>query len=59
MLIQSLALSGKITVVDTKKVDDKSYIVLQLTDLKFPFIDNSCIFTVNGTIDSERWDNNE
>ena len=59
MLIQSLALSGKITVVDTKKVDDKSYIVLQLTDLKFPSIDNSCIFTVNGTIDYERWDNNE
>ena len=56
ILIQATALSGKVTVVGTKTIEDKSYMVLRLTNLKFDAIDHSCVYTVNGTVEYERWD---
>ena len=35
---------------------NKSYMVLRLTNLKFDAIDHSCVYTVNGTVEYERWD---
>ena len=55
ILKQAVALSGKITVVGTSKTDDKSYITLRLSDLRFNAIDNSCIYTVNGLVEYEIW----
>ncbi len=46
-------LSGKITVVGTRNVGDKSYMTLRLTDLRFDAIDHTCIYAVNGTIEYE------
>ena len=56
ILRQTTALSGKITVVGTSKVSDKSYITLRLTDLRFNAIDHTCVYTVNGTMEYEIWD---
>ena len=56
ILKQATALSGKVTVVGTSKVGDKSYITLRLTDLRFNSIDNTCVYTVNGTVEYEIWD---
>lgn len=53
VLIQATALSGKITVVGTSKVGDKSYMTLRLINLRFDAIDHSCVYTVNGTIEYE------
>jgi hypothetical protein len=55
ILKQAVALSGKITVVGTSKTDDKSYIILRLSDLRFNAIDHSCIYTVNGLVEYEIW----
>ena len=55
ILKQTMALSGKITVVGTSKTDDKSYITLRLSDLRFNAIDHSCIYTVNGLVEYEIW----
>ena len=55
ILKQAVALSGKITVVGTSKTDDKSYITLRLSDLRFNAIDHSCIYTVNGLMEYEIW----
>ena len=55
VLIQTTALSGTVTVMGTKKIDDKSYMTLRLTDLKFDAIDRSCIYTVNGIVQYEIW----
>ena len=55
ILKQAVALSGKITVVGTSKTDDKSYITLRLSDLRFNAIDHSCIYTVNGLVEYEIW----
>ena len=46
-------LSGKVTVVGTRKVGDKSYMTLRLTDLRFDAIDHTCVYAVNGTIEYE------
>ena len=56
ILKQATALSGKVTVVGTNKVGDKSYMTLRLTDLRFNSIDNTCVYTVNGTVEYEIWD---
>ena len=56
ILIQATALSGKVTVVGTSKVGDKSYMTLRLSDLRFDAIDHSCVYTVNGTVEYEIWD---
>ena len=55
ILKQAVALSGKITVVGTRKTDDKSYIILRLSDLRFNAIDHSCIYTINGLVEYEIW----
>ncbi len=55
ILIQATVLSGKITVVGTSKTDDKSYITLRLSDLRFDAIDHSCIYTLNGLVEYEIW----
>ena len=47
------ALSGKVTVVGTKKNSDKDYMVLKLINLRFDAIDHSCVYTVNGTVEYE------
>ena len=47
------AMSGKVSVVGTKKVNDKSYMVLRLTDLRFDKI--SDVYTVNGTVEYEMY----
>jgi hypothetical protein len=49
-------LSGKVTVVGTRNVGDKSYMTLRLTDLRFDAIDHTCVYTVNGTVEYEIWD---
>ena len=56
ILIQATALSGKVTVIGTSKVGDKSYMTLRLTDLRFDAIDHTCVYTVNGTVEYEIWD---
>ena len=56
ILKQAPALSGKVTVVGTSKVNDKSYMTLRLTNLRFDAIDHTCVYTVNGTVDYEIWD---
>ena len=56
ILIQATALSGKVTVIGTSKVGDKSYMTLRLTNLRFDAIDHTCVYTVNGTVDYEIWD---
>lgn len=56
ILIQATALSGKVTVVGTSKVGDKSCMTLRLSDLRFDAIDHSCVYTVNGTVEYEIWD---
>lgn len=55
ILRQTIALSGKVTVLDKKKIDGKSYIVLRLTNLIFDAIDRSCVYSVNGTVEYEMW----
>ena len=47
------AMSGKVSVVGTKKVNDKSYMVLRLIDLRFDKI--SDVYTVNGTVEYEMY----
>ena len=56
ILIQATALSGKVTVIGTSKVGDKSYMTLRLTNFRFDAIDHTCVYTVNGTVDYEIWD---
>ena len=56
ILKQATALSGKITVVGTSKVGDKSYMTLKLTNLRFNAIDHTCIYSVNGIVEYEIWD---
>ena len=56
ILRQTMALSGKITVVGTSKVGDISYMTLRLTDLRFNAIDHTCIYSVNGIVEYEIWD---
>ena len=56
ILIQATALSGKVTVVGTSKVGDKSYMILRLSDLRFDAIDHSCVYSINGTVEYEIWD---
>ena len=56
ILIQATALSGKVTVIGTSKVGDKSYMTLRLTDLRFDAIDHTCVYTVNGKVEYEIWD---
>ena len=56
ILIQATALSGKVTVIGTSKVGDKSYMTLRLTNFRFDAIDHTCVYTVNGTVDYEMWD---
>ena len=56
ILIQAPALSGKVTVVGTSKIGNKSYMTLRLSDLRFDAIDHSCVYTVNGTVEYEIWD---
>ena len=56
ILRQTTALSGKITVVGTSKVGDISYMTLRLTDLRFNAIDHTCIYSVNGIVEYEIWD---
>ena len=56
ILRQATALSGKVTVVGTSKVGDKSYMTLKLSDLCFNAIDHSCVYTVNGMVEYEIWD---
>ena len=46
-------MSGKVSVVGTKKVNDKSYMVLRLIDLRFDKI--SDVYTVNGTVEYEMY----
>ena len=54
---QTTALSGNVTVIGTSKVGDKSLMTLRLSNLLFDAIDHSCIYTVNGIVDYEIWDN--
>ena len=56
ILIQATALSGKVTVIGTSKVGDKSYMTLRLTNFRFDAIDHTCVYTVNGTVEYEVWD---
>jgi hypothetical protein len=56
ILRQTTALSGKVIVVGTSKVGDKSYLTLRLSNLRFNAIDNSCVYTVNGTVEYEIWE---
>ena len=56
ILIQAPALSGKVTVLGTRKVGDKSYMILRLSDLRFDAIDHSCVYSINGTVEYEIWD---
>ena len=56
ILRQATALSGKVTVVGTNKVGDKSYMSLKLSDLRFDAIDRSCVYSINGTVEYEIWD---
>ena len=56
ILIQATALSGKVTVIGTSKVGDKSYMTLRLTNFRFDAIDHTWVYTVNGTVDYEIWD---
>jgi len=56
ILRQTTALSGKVTVVGTNKVGDKSYMSLKLSDLRFDAIDRSCVYSINGTVEYEIWD---
>ena len=56
ILIQATALSGKVTVIGTSKVGDKSYMTLRLTNFRFDAIDHTCVYTVNGTVEYEIWD---
>ena len=55
ILRQTTALSGKVTVLGTSKVGDKSYMILRLSDLRFDAIDHSCVYSVNGTVEYEIW----
>ena len=54
-LREATALSGKVTVIGTKKAGDKTYMVLRLINLQFDAIDHSCVYTVNGTVEYEIW----
>lgn len=56
ILRQAIALSGKVTVVGTNKIGDKSYMILKLSDFRFDAIDRSCVYSVNGTVEYEIWD---
>ena len=56
ILRQATALSGKITVIGTSKVGDKSYMTLRLTDLRFDAIDHSCVYSVSGIVEYEMWE---
>ena len=56
ILRQTTALSGKVTVLGTSKVGDKSYMILRLSDLRFGAIDHSCVYSVKGTVEYEIWD---
>ena len=56
ILRQATALSGKVTVIGTSKVGDKSYMTLQLSDLRFDAIDHSCVYSVDGAVEYEIWD---
>ena len=49
------ALSGMVTVLGTEEIDDKTYMILRLTDFKFDAIDHSFVYTVNGTVVYEIW----
>ena len=49
------ALSGSVTVIGMKNVDDKIYVILRLVNLRFNAIDHSCVYTVNGTVEYEIW----
>ena len=37
----------------TGSTEDRPYITLTLTDLKFDAIDHSCVYSVNGTVEYE------
>jgi hypothetical protein len=50
------AFSGKVTVVGTNKVGDKSYMTLRLTDLRFDAIDLSCVYSVSGIVEYEMYE---
>jgi hypothetical protein len=56
ILREATALSGKVKVVGTSKVGDKSYLTLRLLNLRFDAIDHSCVYTVNGTVEYEIWE---
>lgn len=56
ILRQATALSGKVIVVGTSIVGDKSYLTLRLSNLRFNAIDNSCVYTVNGIVEYEIWE---
>lgn len=56
VLIQTTALSGKLTVIGTSKVGDKSYKTLRISNLCFDAIDHSCVYSVDGTVEYEIWD---
>ena len=56
ILRQAIALSGKITVLGTSKVGDKSYMTLRLTNLRFNAIDLSCVYSVSGIVEYEIWE---
>ena len=56
ILRQATALSGKVTVVGTNKIGDKSYMILKLSDLRFDAIDRSCVYSINGSVEYEIWD---
>lgn len=56
ILKQTKVLSGNVSVLAKKKIDDKSYIVLRLTNLIFDAIDHSCVYSVNGTMEYEMWE---
>ena len=50
------AFSGKVTVLGTSKVGDKSYMTLRLTDLRFNAIDISCVYSVSGIVEYEMYE---
>lgn len=45
--------SGKVTVVSMTTIDGKPCVTLKITNLQFAAIDNSCTYTINGTVDYE------
>ncbi len=47
------ALSGQLTVANRRKVEDTSFITLELKDIKFEAIDKSCIYSVSGALEYE------